>query len=183
MKTTNGFDTLRRMNRRRHVLITSALALLMLGATASGAQAAKSVSGGNSLSAKACQKGGWETLMTSTTAPFVSESECVSYAAGGGVLYPNRPRAFRFELDRPTCVTDIAGRTTCENTTLVGYGLIPGEKWTMCVMKPGAEPDCYLTGYVAADGSVNYYVGQIVCVSGWQYTATVTWALAGIGCT
>ena len=168
------------MKRRRHVLTTAALALTMLGSAASGAQAAKST-GGNSLSAKACQKGGWQLLMTSTTRPFVNEADCVSYAAGGGVLYLKRAIYFAVELDRATCITYSDGSTACD-AKLVGYGLIPGEKWTLCLTKPGLAPDCYLSGYVAADGTVDYDLGRPVCVPGWDYDITVTWAATGLGC-
>ena len=44
--------------------------------------------GGNSANAKKCQKGGWQTLVTSTGASFASEEECTSYAARGGALLP-----------------------------------------------------------------------------------------------
>jgi hypothetical protein len=41
---------------------------------------------GNSPNAKACQKGGWENLATSTGESFASEASCTSYAAQGGTL-------------------------------------------------------------------------------------------------
>jgi hypothetical protein len=43
--------------------------------------------GGNSANAKKCQKGGWQTLQTSTGGTFASQDECVSYAAQGGELF------------------------------------------------------------------------------------------------
>jgi hypothetical protein len=43
--------------------------------------------GGNSAAAKLCQKGGWQTFEQSNGAPFASQSDCVSYAAGGGTLF------------------------------------------------------------------------------------------------
>lgn len=42
---------------------------------------------GNSVTAKACQKDGWQGLVTSTGSTFASETACVSYGAQGGVLY------------------------------------------------------------------------------------------------
>jgi hypothetical protein len=46
---------------------------------------------GNSANAKACQKGGWETLARteSPTVAFQSEEACVSYGARGGTLVPH----------------------------------------------------------------------------------------------
>ena len=43
---------------------------------------------GNSTAAKKCQKGGWQTLVTSGGTSFASEEACTSYAAQGGVLLP-----------------------------------------------------------------------------------------------
>src|SRR5262249_26774680 len=37
---------------------------------------------------KLCQKGGWQSLVTSTGSTFASEEQCVAYAATGGALYP-----------------------------------------------------------------------------------------------
>ena len=52
------------------------------------AQAAKP---GNSPNAKACQKGGWQDLVTSTGRRFANQGECVSYAAKGGTLTTQNP--------------------------------------------------------------------------------------------
>ena len=54
------------------------IAMLVLAVAPAGA-------GGNSANAKLCQKGGWQTLY-STTGGFASEKACVSYAASGGIL-------------------------------------------------------------------------------------------------
>src|SRR5262249_6532405 len=45
----------------------------------------------NSANAKLCQKGGWQTLLTSDGKPFASEQDCVSYAAKGGTLKTQTP--------------------------------------------------------------------------------------------
>jgi hypothetical protein len=42
--------------------------------------------GGNSPNAKLCQKGGWQLLVQADGSSFVSEQDCVSYAARGGTL-------------------------------------------------------------------------------------------------
>ena len=41
---------------------------------------------GNSPNAKLCQKGGWQSLYTSSFESFASEAACVAYAAQGGVF-------------------------------------------------------------------------------------------------
>jgi hypothetical protein len=58
------------------LLVALALAVPLVGAK-----------GGNSDSAKACQKGGWEQLATaeSPSIPFATQDACVAYGATGGV--------------------------------------------------------------------------------------------------
>jgi len=41
---------------------------------------------GNSPNAKLCQKNGWQNWVRADQTPFISEEDCVSYAAHGGVL-------------------------------------------------------------------------------------------------
>jgi hypothetical protein len=48
----------------------------------------------NSIVAKACQKNGWQGLVTSTGTAFASEDACVSYGARGGVLYQQQSITF-----------------------------------------------------------------------------------------
>jgi hypothetical protein len=61
-----------------------AIALLLAAMSSSVASA-----GGksNAAGAKACQKGGWAELQTSTGGAFASQSACVSYTANGGTLF------------------------------------------------------------------------------------------------
>src|SRR6186997_783360 len=70
------------MRLRVSLLLAVAVALCVGVATATAA------GGGNSANAKLCQKGGWQTLGTSTGQGFANESACVSYAAKGGTLTP-----------------------------------------------------------------------------------------------
>ena len=67
------------MKRITTLLVLVCLTGLVVVGTASAA-------GGNSENAKRCQKGGWEDVVRSDQTPFVSQSECVSYAAQGGVF-------------------------------------------------------------------------------------------------
>jgi len=60
-------------------------ALLIAALAASGAASA---GGGNSAAAKLCQKGGWQTLVTSGGTAFASEEACTSYGAAGGAFFP-----------------------------------------------------------------------------------------------
>jgi hypothetical protein len=48
----------------------------------------------NAPTAKACQKNGWQGLVTSTGNSFASEIACVSYGAQGGVLYRKQSITF-----------------------------------------------------------------------------------------
>jgi hypothetical protein len=59
----------------------AALAMLVGASVASAGNA-----GGNSAAAKACQKGKWASLYTSTGGTFTSQAECVAYSAQGGTL-------------------------------------------------------------------------------------------------
>ena len=68
---------------QRRLAFLSALAIVALGLGTSPALAG----GGNSGSAKACQKGGWQQLQTGLGVTFASQSQCVSYAAQGGMLF------------------------------------------------------------------------------------------------
>ena len=70
---------------RRFVRVIT-LAVLVLGLVAGTANAAPGSS--NKANAKACQKGGWETLAPSTnpTVAFASQDACVSYGASGGTI-------------------------------------------------------------------------------------------------
>ena len=64
----------------RSAALACGFAAMVTLTAASGAQAAPR-------DAKACQRGGWETLYTATGDPFASGRECTGYAAQGGTLY------------------------------------------------------------------------------------------------
>lgn len=77
------------------LMFVAAAAFALFLTTAAGALAKPAPPGpGNSPSAKACQKGGYQNLVTSTGQMFASQDACVSYAAHGGVL---RPRQLTFQ--------------------------------------------------------------------------------------
>lgn len=66
----------------RIVMVAGGSAVLALG----GAGSAAAVGGGNSGAAKACQKGGWETLVRADGSAFRTTGDCVSYRARGGAF-------------------------------------------------------------------------------------------------
>ena len=80
MKFSNG----PRLGRRLPMLAALSTGLLLVCFVVSGPALAR---GGNSASAKLCQKGGWATLQSSTGGTFTSEDACVSYGAQGGSLF------------------------------------------------------------------------------------------------
>jgi hypothetical protein len=67
------------MRLRMVLVVCAALALTVGAATATAG-------GGNSANAKACQKGGWQSLHPSGGGVFKNEGDCVSYLARGGTL-------------------------------------------------------------------------------------------------
>ncbi len=93
----------------RLLLTCAALALAALALTA-GAEAKD---GGNSASAKQCQKGGWQDLMGSDGTTFASEEECVAFAAEGGTLAPKPTLQQQWEAE---CVAGGGQVTTIDPT-------------------------------------------------------------------
>jgi hypothetical protein len=63
------------------------MAALVTGCAALGAATSASAADpGNSLNAKLCQKGGWESFTNADGSPFSGEGACIAYAAMGGEL-------------------------------------------------------------------------------------------------
>jgi len=65
----------------------SKVAALVAGLALAAVVATGTAVAGNSANAKKCQKGGWQSLVTSGGTSFASEEACTSYAAMGGVLF------------------------------------------------------------------------------------------------
>ena len=101
------------MTMRIALVICAALALTVGVATASGGN------GGNSANAKTCQKGGWMLHTTASGASFVNQSDCVSYAAGGGALVAKG----KSQLD---CESFGSAYSTDPATDLSGITNLPG---------------------------------------------------------
>src|SRR3954452_16267026 len=79
--------------RMRIVLLLCALFALTVGV------ATATAGGGNSATAKLCQKGGWQTLVRSDGTPFADEQACTSYGAQGGTPMPPPPPKTQAQLD------------------------------------------------------------------------------------
>jgi hypothetical protein len=77
------------MLRKSTLLIVALTSIVTALAVTGGALAAR---GGNSANAHACQKGGWQLAQTGAGAllNFANQDECVSFGAGGGVLFAPR---------------------------------------------------------------------------------------------
>jgi len=73
------------------LLVVAGLTISGVGATAGWATPA-GPGPGNAPNAKACHKGGWETLVRIDGTDFQDEEECVAYGAKGGVLVPEVAR-------------------------------------------------------------------------------------------
>jgi hypothetical protein len=121
------------------LVVIGALAVVVSAVAAEPAMPAK---GGNSANAKACQKGGWQSLFTTTGGTFANQSECVSYAAQGGTLL-----AF-------------AGQGACDSIggTFVVGGRNPQDIWT-CRRYPVPPNDPLPPPQVTAcraDGGVSF---------------------------
>jgi len=81
------------------VLFAATLALSVGAATATAG-------GGNSDAAKACQQGGWQTMVRQDGTGFKNAGDCVSYAAQGGGLVPTGSHLITFsEFPLGTLIT------------------------------------------------------------------------------
>lgn len=84
--TFSAFSTgsVRLLGMKRAALVTiTFLLLVLLGSIPANAKPRR---GGNSANAKACNRGGWRLLATSSGRAFKNQGGCVSYAAHGGSL-------------------------------------------------------------------------------------------------
>jgi hypothetical protein len=111
------------------ILVVTSLVLTM--AVVSPARAA-----GNSANAKACQKDGWKTLVTTTGAPFANQDACVSYGAKGGVL--KRAQTISFTSTNPSPVT-VGGTYTPTATATSGLPV-------SITVDPASSSICSLSG-------------------------------------
>ena len=95
---------------------------------------------GNSMSAKQCQKGGWQTLKAGDGSTFESQDACVAYAARGGALY------------RPLLVAVPDSVLENQNTDLLATGFHPNAAFTFAVeIFPAGSYE--LTGTTNANGA------------------------------
>jgi hypothetical protein len=135
----------------RHVWLV-AVAFVAFNMMATPAVAAK---GGNSANAKACQKGGWLTFVTSTGESFASGEACTSYGAQGGALVPASVVAPCLDNGWETFVTSdgdsFANEQECRGYAAQGGQLVP---------KPLPPPNPRCAQLHAMKTSVNAIIDQ-----------------------
>lgn len=95
--------------------------------------------GGNSDAAKACQQGGWQTMVRQDGTGFKNAGDCVSYAAHGGGLVPTGSHLITFsEFPLGTSITTQYGS---EGVIFSGTGpviSVDAANPTSPVLSPGA---------------------------------------------
>jgi hypothetical protein len=135
--------------RRLTLRVTGAavFGLLLVGTTTVGAQARPAPPGpGNSAAAKACQKGGWQNLVTSEGLAFASQDDCVAYAAHGGVL----------SLKPVARGTLTATWTFTDGLSVSGSGLVPGSEVDLHGDQDGMPVAPFAVGVVDANGTITW---------------------------
>jgi hypothetical protein len=163
------------MNRFRAMLGAALAAFAVLGAVSTAAQATPASPGpGNSAAAHACQKGGWQNLVTSGGQSFAGQDECVAYGAQGCVLAPKPSLSYVMTNCVPWANSPQPDEPTiCDTYTIAGAGLLPGVHLTRCDPWGCRYVDSSPT--VSPDGTFLYqapYAGypRYICVVGAYYT-------------
>ena len=86
--------------------------------------ATASAGGGNSPSAKLCQRGGWMHLQGSDGTQFASETECVSFGAHGGTIVPKATTTCTAGSENFSGDADLSQPTTFAGGTIdTSYGV------------------------------------------------------------
>ena len=159
------------MRRLRWMSLIVPMVLLVLAA-APAAWAAPSGGGkGNNAAAKACQKGGWTSLIRSDGTAFTSQEACVSYAAKGGVLQP-----------KPTATLTVTNRRIEAGIAFLsatGSGLLPGSNVTFTAHTLEGGTDVSFAGVVASDGSYTLIDAGIPCNYAQSASLSATSAFGG----
>jgi hypothetical protein len=146
----------------KHITVRRvALALLTTGVLCLSLAPVASAGGGNSANAKLCQKGGWQTLFTSTGSSFTSQEQCVSYAAQGGTL---STASLTVKPNQYNC--QIRGGGNCFGS-VSGFGLQPGSEVDVYGTLPGGSNGLVITTGAALDGTIS---GNLffLCGVGWS---------------
>ncbi|MGN6429270.1 MAG: hypothetical protein ACTHNB_00875 [Gaiellaceae bacterium] len=118
----------------KSVLLACVVVVAGVMATTAGA------GGGNSDAAKACQMGGWQTLVRQDGTGFTNTGDCVSYAAHGGSLIPTGHHLITFsEFPVGTVVTtQYASEGVLVSGTPGPFISEDGSNPTSPVLSPGA---------------------------------------------
>jgi hypothetical protein len=189
------------IQRPAYGLLTRSLATLLCGTVAlvsactetpttpGGLQAPDEIlatASGNSANAHSCQKGGWQSLFTSTGSPFASQGACVSYGAQGGVY--SGPQTIAFTSSNPSPVK--VGAPTYTPTATASSGL------PVSITLDGTSSGCVLTSGVVSFPSAGTclinanqpggagwlaaaQVQQSITISAPVYSTGCTWLNAG----
>ena len=151
-------------NKYALLALAALMTLVMALVLAAGALAAD---GGNSASAKLCQKGAWQGLMDSSANAFAGQDECVSYGAHGGAIYALATLKVERCPDQP--FDGLCVRTS-------GSGLAPTTLVTTPLLKNGAPVTTEFL-VVKADETVDgspFAHFEAPCVDGNAYAATAS---------
>ena len=145
------------------VAVLGAVAVLAGVPSAHAAERGNADTRGNSASAKLCQKGGWQDLVSAAGASYASEDQCVSYGAQGGTLVPESVVAPCLEGGWEDVITadgeSFADEDACRRYA-AGGGTVEA--------KPTSDPRCSDGGYLdlyrqdgsgfSSDADCNAYV-------------------------
>lgn len=133
-----------------------ALALFSTGVLSlSLAPVASASAGGNSESAKLCQKGGWQNLYSSATGTgFSNDGACVSFGAQGG------------EYSSLVVTPTDNGDTTWGDVS--GFGLEPGLTVSIVGNLNGAPINPIEMKAVFPDGTIFSHSLGLACASSWS---------------
>jgi hypothetical protein len=110
---------------------------------------------GNSANAHACQKGGWQTLETTSGGSFANQDACVSYGAQGGLIFS--PAVTVSPSPLPNTSTPL---------TISGTGFHPNTSVSLSVAGPGFGPITTGTKATDSSGAVSFSFGGLGCPSG-----------------
>ena len=143
------------MERLKCLFVVGALAVVVSVVAAGPAAAAK---GGNNDTAKACQQGGWKTLVPDAGGTFANQGDCVNDGAKGSAPFGAAGKAACSGLqvaNTPTFTLDAThGQWTCLYD--INFSSTPPEP-------PALQTACDTDQGVLSTGSVDAGVYQAMC--------------------
>ena len=141
------------------VVCLAAAAVFAMGALA----------GGNSATAKLCQKGGWQTAQSGVGGSFLSEDDCVAYGAQSGMVF------------RPSLVASPVTVVEDQGIDLNGSGFHPSTPIEVSIVVAGGG-SIVMPGVTNASGGVVFtsVFTKGACangITGAEYTVTDSFGL------